>query len=279
MTARSETMPLPQGFYRYGTATGAKILLLHSSQSNSGQWRELIQRLTPDYDVLAVDLLGYGKAPAAEVEHSDAFRFTDEVPRILDGVSTLWGDTPVILVGHSYGGALALKLALEKLLPVSAVAVYEPVAFHILDAKDPARAEIETIATETDQADAMLSTEIFVDYWNRAGYFRALPNKVQQLMASQAHKVSMDFAALMGEPHKLVDYRLLDCPVLLLTGSESRLSAQTVAAQLQQVLPQVKVEQVSCGHMGPLTHPQLVNPLLVRFIRDHASAVAEVDGD
>lgn len=266
MTIDSAVRQLPQGCYRYGNETGAKVLLLHSSQSNSGQWRELIQRLAADYDILAIDLLGYGKAPPASVKSRDAFRFSDEVPRIVDCVSAVWGDAPVLLVGHSYGGALALKLALEQLLVVTAVAVFEPVAFHILDANDPARAEIEKVATETDQADALLSTEIFVDYWNQPGYFRALPEKIQHAMAAQADKVSMDFAALMGEPHKLVEYRLLNRPVLLLTGSESRLSARSVAAQLQQVLPEVTLEHVACGHMGPLTHPQLVNPLLVAFI-------------
>lgn len=89
-------------------------------------------------------------------------------------------------------------------------------------------------------------------------------------MISQADKVAMDFAALMGEPHKLVDYRRVEVPVLLLTGSQTRASAKRVAEQLQQVLPQVDVRQLACGHMGPLTHAGLVNPLIVEFLERHA---------
>lgn len=260
-----------QGIQRFGTSEGPSLVLLHSSQSNSSQWRALIQRLQDNYDVICVDLLGYGKAPKADIEHVEAFRFTDELPRIIAGVRALIGSKPVTLVGHSYGGALALKLALENLLSVQAVAVYEPVAFYVLEANEPARQEIEAIATQMDANDPVGSTETFVDYWNHPGFFAALPEKVQQLMASQAEKVAMDFAALMGEPHKLVDYSKMRQPVLLLTGSKTQQSAKRVAEQLQRVLPDVRVKQLDCGHMGPLTHPQLVNPELLDFITQHAS--------
>ncbi|WP_258807093.1 alpha/beta fold hydrolase [Pseudidiomarina sp. CB1] len=263
---------LPQGFQRFGNPNGPSLVLLHSSQSNTSQWRALIQQLQADYDIIGVDLLGYGKAPKADVEQVEAFRFSDEVPRIVEGVQALVGTEPLILIGHSYGGALALKLALEKLLNVQALAVFEPVAFHVLEANEAARQEIEAIATQMDANDPVQSTATFVDYWNQPGFFAALPAKVQQLMASQAAKVAMDFAALMGEPHKLVDYRRIAQPVLLLTGSQTQQSAKRVAEQLQQVLPDVRVKQLACGHMGPLTHPQLVNPELQRFIAEHAGA-------
>ncbi|MEA3587344.1 alpha/beta fold hydrolase [Pseudidiomarina sp. 1APP75-27a] len=261
------TDALPAGIHVSGDAAGPAVVLLHSSQSNTGQWRDLIKRLQADYYLIGIDLLGYGKAPAPEVDATEAFRFTDEVPRIVAAVEQLTQGQPLILVGHSYGAAVALKLALENLLPVRALALFEPVAFHVLDANDPARQEVEAIANQMDQDDKWAATQAFVDYWNVPGYFAALPEKLQQQMASQADKVAMDFAALMGEPHKLVDYRRVEVPVLLLTGARTQASARRVAEQLQQVLPQVEVEQLACGHMGPLTHPQLVNPLLVNFLQ------------
>lgn len=264
------TAALPAGVHVSGSADKPAIVLLHSSQSNTGQWRALIQLLRDDFYLIGIDLLGYGKAPAAQVSASEAFRFTDEVPRIVTAVEQLCPNQPVTLVGHSYGAAVALKLALEQLLPVRAMALFEPVAFHVLDAIDPARQEVEAIAAQMDQDDKHAATQAFVDYWNAPGYFDALPAKVQQLMISQADKVAMDFAALMGEPHKLVDYRRVEVPVLLLTGSQTRASAKRVAEQLQQVLPQVDVRQLACGHMGPLTHAGLVNPLIVEFLERHA---------
>ncbi|MGQ4276167.1 alpha/beta fold hydrolase [Pseudidiomarina sp. E22-M8] len=264
------TTALPAGVHVSGSADKPAVVLLHSSQSNTGQWRALIQLLRDDFYVIGIDLLGYGKAPPAQASATEAFRFSDEVPRIVDAVEQLCEAQPVTLVGHSYGAAVALKLALEQLLPVRAMALFEPVAFHVLDAVDPARQEVEAIAAQMDQNDKHAATQAFVDYWNAPGYFAALPEKLQQLMASQADKVAMDFAALMGEPHKLVDYRRLDLPILLLTGAQTRASARRVAEQLQQVLPRVEVQQLVCGHMGPLTNAELVNPRIVQFLERYA---------
>lgn len=171
------TAALPAGVHVSGSADKLTIVLLHSSQSNTGQWRALIQLLRDDFYLIGIDLLGYGKAPAAQVSASEAFRFTDEVPRIVTAVEQLCPNQPVTLVGHSYGAAVALKLALEQLLPVRAMALFEPVAFHVLDAIDPARQEVEAIAAQMDQDDKHAATQAFVDYWNAPGYFDALPQK------------------------------------------------------------------------------------------------------
>lgn len=254
------------GVYRSGVAGATPVLLLHSSQSNSGQWRQLITQLQGDFDVMAVDLLGYGNAPAASVDSPESFRFADELPRIEAALSQAQWQQPVHLIGHSYGGALALKIALEQPFPVASLAVFEPVAFHVLDAQDSGRQQVEKIAGQMDQLAPAEATARFVDYWNSDGFFASLPARVQQVMISQTEKVIMDFAALMGEPHKASDYAQVQLPVLLLQGQYTQGSAQQVAARLLQVLPQVSTQTVACGHMGPLTHADQVNPLLLAFL-------------
>lgn len=254
------------GVHRFGTEGQAPLLLLHSSQSNSSQWRALIQQITPDYDILAIDLLGYGQAPRVTDIEPEAFRFADELPRVLEAVAAAGWQQPVTLVGHSYGGALALKLALEQPFAVRQLVVFEPVAFHVLTANEPARQEIEAIAAQMYQADETAATRGFVDYWNQPGFFDALPERMRQGMTQQAKKVTMDFAALMGEPHKLADYRNVHVPVLLLQGKYTQESARCVAQHLLQVLPDARSETIDCGHMGPLTHAAEVNQVITAFL-------------
>lgn len=265
------------GVYRSGVAGAAPVLLLHSSQSNSGQWRQLISALQDRFDVLAIDLLGYGNAPAAVVDNPDSFRFSDELPRIVAAVEQADWQQPVHLVGHSYGGALALKIALEQPFPIASLAVFEPVAFHVLDAQDSGRQQVERIAGQMDQLDRSEATARFVDYWNSDGFFASLPARVQQVMISQTAKVILDFSALMGEPHKATDYAQVELPVLLLQGKFTQLSAQQVAARLLQVLPQVRTDTLNCGHMGPLTHADLVNPLLLDFLHQQQALPADAE--
>ena len=61
--------------------------------------------------------------------------------------------------------------------------------------------------------------------------------------------------------------RSLDLPVLYMTGSRSTASARGVARILTTALPRVEVlEFEGLGHMGPVTHPDLVNKAIQRFL-------------
>src|SRR5690606_4579543 len=156
-----------------------------------------IAQLQPHYEVLAIVLLGYGNAPAAAVAAAESFRFADELPRIIAAIQQANWAQPVHLGGHSYGGALAVKLGLGQPFAVASLTVFEPVAFHILDAQDSGRQQVERIAGQMDQLARADATAKFVDYWNHDGFFAALPARVQQVMIAQTEKVILDFAALM----------------------------------------------------------------------------------
>src|SRR5262245_14829614 len=105
--------------------------------SSSSQWRELVQALSPSYRVIAIDLLGYGDSPRRR--RASGYEFADELRHVeaaLAGV--LAPGERFHLVGHSYGGAVALQLALrtQRLLSLT---LFEPVAFHLLNPEHRAR--------------------------------------------------------------------------------------------------------------------------------------------
>jgi pimeloyl-ACP methyl ester carboxylesterase len=58
--------------------------------------------------------------------------------------------------------------------------------------------------------------------------------------------------------------------VLYMIGGRSPPSSRSVARLLTQVLPQVEVmEFEALGHMGPVTHPQVVNAAICQFLSRH----------
>ena len=64
----------------------------------------------------------------------------------------------------------------------------------------------------------------------------------------------------------------LDVPVLLMVGSKSPLSSRAVARRLARLLPRAeRVELEGLGHMGPITHPELVNERIRAFLERHAA--------
>src|SRR5512144_2128051 len=109
---------------RPGTAA---VIALHSSAAPGRQWQVLAERMH-DVDFVAPDLLGHGNAPAwtgppQDIVAGDVARVAGIVDERAESVH---------LVGHSYGGAVAIAFALAHPQRVRSVAVYEPVLFSAL---------------------------------------------------------------------------------------------------------------------------------------------------
>lgn len=236
--------------------------------SSRSQWTALMAEHEARYRFVALDLLGYGKAPFPAAATHAGFTLAHEVDAVRTTLaSELGDDEPFHLVGHSYGGATALQLARQLPGRVLSLALFEPVAFHLLDASDPARIEIAAviagIAAAVTPEDA---TRAFLDYWNGHGAFDAMPAPLRARFAAQIGKVRLDFVALMNEPSTLRDMASLDVPALVLSGSAAPISTRTVAARLAAALPRARAAQTPGGHMAPVTHAADVNRAIAAFL-------------
>src|SRR3954453_21987527 len=109
MWREKTAMPEPLPHVREA-GTGPAVVCLHSNASSSAQWRPLMERLASGYRVIAPDLYGAGHRP--EWPSDRPIALADEV-ELLAPVLAAAG-TPFALVGHSYGGAVALKAALGE---------------------------------------------------------------------------------------------------------------------------------------------------------------------
>ncbi|WP_395703401.1 alpha/beta fold hydrolase [Aquabacterium sp.] len=264
-------------------ALGAQdaVVCLHSSTGSGAQWRPLLQALAGHPNLLAVDLFGHGKSPAWPADAPNTLDVDAEAVRLrlhqLDEASggTLRG---VHLVGHSYGAAVALRLAmlLSQRQPqrVLSLTLYEPVVFGLLPAGnvEPARHEIEDVARAVAtlvKAGALTdAARIFVGYWGGPAAWGAM-NEAQQ--ASVRHRIGTvprHFDALFAARWQSRDLqRLHTLPVLLLQGSRTRAPARRVVEQLLALLPQARAETVEgAGHLGPITHAQPVLQAMLRHL-------------
>lgn len=256
-------------FFREAGA-GPGVVCLHSNASSSSQWRALIETLAPRCHVLAPDSYGAGKSPPWASDRPASLR--DEVG-LLEPVFARAGD-PFALVGHSYGGALALVAAILRPQRVRALALYEPTLFALLDAESPPpndadgiRAAVAGAAAALDAADPDAAAACFIDYWMGAGAWRDTPEPRKPPITAAVANVRGWGAALFGEPTPLAAFARLDLPVLLMVGRESPASSRGVARLLAGALPRVQVvEFEGLGHMGPITHAARVNAAIAGFL-------------
>jgi pimeloyl-ACP methyl ester carboxylesterase len=262
-------MELIEPFFQESGA-GPGVVCFHANASSSAQWRGLLERLAPRFHVLAPDSYGAGKSPAWP---SDRIVTLSDEAALAEPVLARAG-TPLTLVGHSYGGAVALIAALLNPDRVRAIAVYEPTLFALLDAEMPPPNEADGIREVVADAGRALdagnqdaAAERFIDYWMGSAAWKRTPEQRKQPIAAAVANVRGWGHALLTEPTPLQVFRSLKIPVLYMTGKHSPSSALGVARLLAGALPEVElVEFEGLGHMGPVTHPDVVNEVIARFI-------------
>ena len=244
------------------------VVLLHSSMSSRSQWAALMAEHEAAFRFIALDLLGYGKAPFPDPSQHAAFSLAHEVDALLAALTEhLDVRQPFHLVGHSYGGATALRLARTVPERIRSLTVFEPVAFHLLDETDPGRVEVTAIVADINAStSAEAGTRTFIDYWNGPGAFDALPAQLRDRFTAQVAKVKLDFVALLGEPATLRDMTAIGVPALVLSSRHGPASTRNVAERLVTALPHASTLQTAGGHMAPVTHAPEVNREIVQFL-------------
>jgi len=93
---------------------GPYVFLLHGWGSNLGLYRDIAEVISREYCVVSLDFPGCGKTsePSRAWGMDDYVRFTSEF------ISTFSTDE-IILIGHSHGGRVAIRLATEEGLSFS----------------------------------------------------------------------------------------------------------------------------------------------------------------
>jgi pimeloyl-ACP methyl ester carboxylesterase len=264
---QSDSLEDSPGYFVAGA--GTPIVMLHSSLSSKSQWTSLAERLASRYRVIAIDLHGYGDnaLPAGAA----SFTLDDEVRLVSHHFDNLVEPgARVHVVGHSYGGLVALRLAQSMRDRVASLSLYEPVAFRILPENDETLADLKRLP---DRVARLLAaghrhdaTQAFVDFWGGEGSYASMPLPAQAAIARRLDKVPLDFRASLNWPNGAEDLRGIVAPTLLLGGSRSPAVAQRINTLLALTLANCRAGSLDAGHMGPVTNADRVNPWIEAFV-------------
>jgi lipase len=116
--------------YRYGPAGPTQILAIHGLTGHGRRWEPLASRHLSEFAIAAPDLLGHGRSSWAAPWTIDAN--VAALAAVLDADSAGTGTSRrsarpgVTVVGHSFGGAIALSLAATRPDLVAALVLLDP---------------------------------------------------------------------------------------------------------------------------------------------------------
>ena len=230
-----------------------------------------MELLAPRFNVLAPDSYGAGKSP--EWPSDRQITLADEVA-LIEPVLRDAG-SPLTLVGHSYGAAIALRAALDRpARDVRGLVLYEPTLFSLIDAEaappneaDGIRDAVADAARALDRGDRDAAAEAFIDYWMGEGAWQRMPEARREPIAASAVNVRRWAHALFPSRRRSQAFRRLGMPVLLLVGGRTTASARGVAQLLVGAPAAGRGASLRRARaQGPVTHPEPVNAAIARFL-------------
>lgn len=238
-----------------------QTLALHPSLAHGGAFRGLAAHL-PDRTFVCPDLPGHGDSPDWDGTADIHDVSTAAAAKVLEDLG------PVDLVGHSFGGTVALRLALDRPDLVRRLTLIEPVLFAAAaqSDRDALAAALAPYAAALGLGDRRAAAAAFQTVWGAGVPFTALPLAQQGYFADRIHLIgAADRALNTDTPGLLRPGRLetLQMPVRLIRGGASPSIVAAIHSSLCARIPQARDHAVAgAGHMLPITHAAQVAGLV-----------------
>lgn len=262
------TLDLPNGrklAYRE-EGSGPPLVLVHGSPGEGRSWGRVVPHLKDRFRTICPDLPGYGGSDRLEIDEP-AGRMAGMGAAVARLVGSL--GAPVRLVGHSYGGNIALQAALLALPEaVERIVLLEPVYFRALQltgdaaALEPAAAHFEDYARRATAGEPEV-VRLMIDYWFGAGAFARMPDPVRSYLSASAGRNAIDVRSSFLGTSTAADLAALHHPVTIVDGETSHEVVRSIARALVTLLPNARMEGLAGANHGMLdTHPEAVARLI-----------------
>ena len=251
--------------HRYGPSGPVRMLAIHGLTGHGQRWQKLAGSL-PEITVAAPDLLGHGRSSWAAPWSIDAN--ISALAALLDDEA----EAPVLVIGHSFGGALAMHLAAVRPDQVAGLLLLDPAVgldgawmgeiadamFSSPDYPDAAEARIEKATGSWSDVDPdLLDAELYehlVELPNgRYGWRVSLP-----AMMSYWSELARDIVLPPAGTRTTL--------VRALRTSPPYVSDQLIAGLQERLGSEFRLLDFDCNHMVPYARPTEVAALARELI-------------
>ncbi|MGZ4218167.1 MAG: alpha/beta fold hydrolase [Solirubrobacteraceae bacterium] len=241
---------------------GEAVLLIHAGIADRSMWDEHLGWLAQaGFRAVAVDLPGFGEAPAQPGPHAD----WEDVLRTLRDL----GIERAAIVGNSFGAAIALRVAALAPAAVTAMALISPPAPGLEPSPQLQAAwEAEEAALEAGDVDA--AVKAVVDAWTLPDAPDALRRRVAA-MQRRAFELQLACPDAEEAPDPVEEHpealERLAVRTLTAAGEHDMRDFRDGAQQLARLLPDARYVTIGgAGHLAPLEAPEAFEELLREFL-------------
>jgi pimeloyl-ACP methyl ester carboxylesterase len=173
------------------------------------------------------------------------------------------------VVGHSFGGAVAMAASRRLRRRVEKLVLIEPSLFYLLRlaGRQDAFAEISAVAASMRHGTREEAAERFVGYWAGREGWEATPPERRAAYARMVDLVFFEWTVLEGSTPVEAWADALPRRTLLLQAEDTKRPSRELVEVLAEAAPHWRRSTVGeGGHLSPLTRPELINPLIADFL-------------
>jgi pimeloyl-ACP methyl ester carboxylesterase len=246
------------------------VVLLHGSAGSGALWRHTKSALQPLYRCIAPDLIGYGTSAPWP---TDASFDLDAELRALEPLLQCCAST-FHLVGYSYGGVLALHLALENPLRVHSLTLIEPVFFAALKYAGDWTSYFQfchlrdEFVSTLAQGDRELAMRRFLDFWMGNDAWTRLSTETRVNMLKAADKIVLDWQASFAADPGRARLSTLAVRTMLVRGSDSPRPMCSLVEALNAIMPgSERIVMEGANHLLPLTHASALTSAILSSLQ------------
>lgn len=238
-----------------------KALLLHCSLGHAGGWQGMARALDDMLDMVAFDLPSHGRS--ADWDGAGDLQ-TVSMGMALDFLDP---EQPIDLIGHSFGGTIALRIAAERPELVRSLVLIEPVFFAVAmadrpDLKAAHDQEMGTYYRALELGDYPEATRIFTGFWGDGRAWDTIPEAQRASMIKRIGLVHAGHPQIYGDKAGILASGALERighPTLLIEGAASPPYIAAINDGLMARLRRAERAVIDgAGHMVPITHPDEV---------------------
>jgi pimeloyl-ACP methyl ester carboxylesterase len=248
--------------------SGPTVVLVPGSCSTGAAWRPVIAAWDHRFRSVTTSLLGYGGT--AERRTASDTAIAHEAGALESVVRSSGGR--VHLVGHSFGGLVALAVALRNRVPLASLTIIEAPATEIL--REPAQnrhyraflqmTDVYFAAFERGEAEAIAT---MIDFYGGAGTFVSWPMRVRAYAIETTPTNILDWATARDFPLAAESLAVLQLPTLVLLGSASHSAVRRANVLLGERIKGATVAAIDgAAHFMTTTHSDEVARLIAMHV-------------
>ena len=249
--------------------SGEPVVLIHGFGGSSYSWRHLVPTLATRYEVVAPDLNGFGWTERPS--EPEAYTLEGQ-PALVLGVLDALGIASAHVVGHSYGGGLALWLAARHPERVRSLVLVDST----LPTYSVARRK--RVARFRPFVSLALRSVLLRHSFVRRGLMRSVADPelvTEELVEAYAERLRVEGAvdayqgltAPVSGPQPRVDLAEIRQPTLVVWGADDRLLDARVGEEAARMIPAARFLLLArCGHLPMEEQPEELARAVLDFL-------------